>query len=257
MMGQRVKWVLAIGLFASSLAASRLAEAQALSVVNVSAPAINCVFSTSCTVTVNDTSSGIPLPGATGGGFLQSRTIVGTTGAPAAGFTGYLYRVDLTQAIGITNIPCVTSVRIPFGPVSAFQYNGAGPVDQVFVVTGGGIGTIGLSSAVKSGDNITFTFSSPVCAGGGPPGASSFFFGLTSTRVPLSKASVVTQTAGGPLSLGVRAPNLDRCTVGGPFTSAADPCTTQICAVDSFCCNVEWDGICVSEVSSVCHLSCP
>jgi hypothetical protein len=257
MVGQHIKWVLAIVLLASLLAASRLAEAQVLSVVNVSAPAINCVFSTSCTTSGIDTSSSIPLPGSTSGGFLQSRTIVGRTGAPAAGFTAYLYRVDLTNAIGITNIPCVTSVKIPFGPVSSFQYNGTGPLDQVFVVTGGGSGTIGLSSAVQSGDDITFTFSSPVCAGGGPPGASSFFFGLTSTRVPSSKASVVTHTAGGPLSIGVRAPNLDRCTAGGPFTSAADPCTTQICAADSFCCNVGWDSLCVSEVSSICHLSCP
>jgi hypothetical protein len=45
-------------------------EAVALKVVNVSAPAINCVFNPTCTVTVNDTTANIAM--STGGtGFLQ------------------------------------------------------------------------------------------------------------------------------------------------------------------------------------------
>ena len=36
-------------------------SAAPLRVVNVSAPAINCVFNPSCTVTVNDTSDNIPM----------------------------------------------------------------------------------------------------------------------------------------------------------------------------------------------------
>jgi len=32
---------------------------------------------------------------------------------------------------------------------------------------------------------------------------------------------------------------------------------TQICAKDSYCCNTQWDGICVGEVQSICHKSCP
>ncbi len=33
---------------------------------------------------------------------------------------------------------------------------------------------------------------------------------------------------------------------------------TQICGVDSFCCATLWDGICVSEVRTVCNsLKCP
>jgi hypothetical protein len=33
-------------------------------------------------------------------------------------------------------------------------------------------------------------------------------------------------------------------------------CAQQICGVDPFCCNTAWDGICVSEVASVCGLGC-
>ena len=47
------------------------------------------------------------------------------------------------------------------------------------------------------------------------------------------------------------------CTTGGALTSGCDPCATQICAADSFCCTNSWDSICVGEVSSVCHQSCP
>ena len=41
----------------------------------------------------------------------------------------------------------------------------------VFVVTSGGLGTVGLKSAVQAGVKIVFTFTAPVC-----PGATSYFF---------------------------------------------------------------------------------
>jgi hypothetical protein len=31
---------------------------------------------------------------------------------------------------------------------------------------------------------------------------------------------------------------------------------TQICASDPYCCSTSWDSTCVSEVSTVCGLSC-
>jgi subtilisin-like proprotein convertase family protein len=48
-----------------------------------------------------------------------------------------------------------------------------------------------------------------------------------------------------------------KCTTGTRLTSGCDPCVTQICAADSFCCSNTWDSICVGEVSSICHQSCP
>ncbi|MFO0873017.1 MAG: hypothetical protein U0575_03480 [Phycisphaerales bacterium] len=45
------------------------------------------------------------------------------------------------------------------------------------------------------------------------------------------------------------------------FTASADPfcsgagCCTQVCAVDPFCCDVAWDGICVDEAKAICGAS--
>jgi subtilase family serine protease len=47
------------------------------------------------------------------------------------------------------------------------------------------------------------------------------------------------------------------CSTGVKLTATCDSCASQICAADSFCCNNSWDSICVGEVSSVCHQSCP
>jgi hypothetical protein len=47
------------------------------------------------------------------------------------------------------------------------------------------------------------------------------------------------------------------CNTGVALTSGCNSCATSICAADSFCCNNTWDSICVGEVSSVCHLTCP
>jgi hypothetical protein len=229
-----------------------------LGVVNVGSSAVTCVFNTSCTVTVSDTVGNIPLPGISGGARLQSRTFVGGAGAPAAGFHGYEYRVDLTNAVGITAIPCVSALRVAFGPAASFQYDGAGPLDQVYVVTSGGVGTIGLASAVKTGDEITFTFASPVCGGGHPGGgATSYFFGLASRRAPSAITAVVVPSSGSALSVAGTAPNLDKCTTGAALVSDADACVSSVCAADSFCCNVTWDAVCVREVRTVCgSLSC-
>ena len=53
------------------------------------------------------------------------------------------------------------------------------------------------------------------------------------------------------------------CTSGPastPFTSGCDAsfgdCATQICASDPFCCNNDWDGLCVNQVTTVCGLNC-
>lgn len=255
MVGQRVRWILP----AILLAWPQLAGAEVLGVVNVGFPAVNCVFNTTCTITVSDFVASIPVPGIAGTARLQSRMFTGSAGAPAAGFHGYMYRVDLTDAGGILNIPCVQSLRVTFGPVASFQYNGAGALDQVFVATTGGVGTIGVSSATKTGDDITFNFASPVCAGGSPGrGASSFFFGLASDRAPQAVTATVTQLGGGDLSVAARAPGRYKCTAGTPLSGASDACVASICAVDPFCCGSAWDSLCIAEVRTVCDsLVCP
>jgi hypothetical protein len=51
------------------------------------------------------------------------------------------------------------------------------------------------------------------------------------------------------------------CATGATLTPACDAgsktsCVTAICAVDPYCCNVQWDSICVAEVSGVCGKHC-
>jgi hypothetical protein len=162
------------------------ATAASLSVVAVSAPAINCVFETDCTIVVTDSIGTIPVPNlASGAARLQSRTFAGKAGAPAAGKTGYEYRVDLTTAVTNAEFSCVTDLAVDFGPVTKLQYDSTGPTDHVYVVTKGGLGKIGLFAAEQTGSIVTFTFNQPVCAGHSPnTGDTTFFFGLTSEFAP-------------------------------------------------------------------------
>jgi hypothetical protein len=47
------------------------------------------------------------------------------------------------------------------------------------------------------------------------------------------------------------------CATGVALANGCDPCVTQICAADSYCCNNNWDSICVDEVGSICGRTCP
>src|SRR5450759_3119994 len=66
-----------------------------LNVVTVGAPAVNCVIDPTCRITVSDSIAPVPTA-ISGTSFLQSRTFTGNSGAPANGFYGYEYRIDLT-----------------------------------------------------------------------------------------------------------------------------------------------------------------
>jgi hypothetical protein len=184
-----------------------IAAAVTLKVVNVSAPAINCVFNSACTFTVQDTSSNIVM--STGGtGFLQSRTFKGATGSPAAGLFGYEYRLDLRSAVGARATSCIDWMMISFGPVvSTLNYGGDARPDQVFVITNGGLGNIGIASAVQTGSNIKLKFTTPICEGSAPgKGDSSFFWGLTSKAQAKSVTAMIHETGGATHVVKARSP---------------------------------------------------
>ncbi len=185
-------------------------QAQELRVVEVGAPAINCLFDPACRVGGDDTIDVIPIP-ASGTHFLQSRTLTGRRGSAAAGLYIYQYRIDLRRAVGMTYVPCLNSMSLAFGPVvNTLDFDGNGKVgDEVFVVTRGGLGTVGLASAEKAGNVITFHFSSPVCAGGRPgDGQSTFFFGLVSTHAPGQTTATVLENTGTAYQAQARAARL-------------------------------------------------
>jgi hypothetical protein len=172
-----------IALAAVAMLASA-AEAQSLKIVEVSAPAINCVFNATCKITVSDTSGNILFSTVSPGtAWLQSRTYAGQPGTPAAGLTGYEYRISMTQASGQAD--CITGFTVNFGPHTPLPYKDNTPAD-VFVITGGGLGTISLKSAQRFGDVIELTLAAPLCLNG-PADAknTTFFIGLAAAAAPM------------------------------------------------------------------------
>jgi hypothetical protein len=194
--------------FLSSLAGAALfllplsAKANVLNVVNVGAPAINCVFNVTCTVVVTDSVGNFVPPGDAGNARLQSRTYLGAAPAPLAGKMAYVYRVDLTAATTPLAVNCVTALQVTFGPVVPGPYTPGGLKD-VYVVTSGGLGSIGIASATYAAGAVTFNF-----AGGGVcPGATSFFFGLASaTTAPVPGTATLFYSAGGSATTADRVP---------------------------------------------------
>ncbi len=204
----------AFGLMLAPLAA----QAGPLTIVNVNAPAVNCVFNPSCTVVVTDSLGTFFLPGDAGTARLQSRTYVGATGAPAAGLTAYVYRVDLTSATAPrpNTVNCVRQLILDIGPIVKLNYLPPSPThgpikSDVFVITSGGLGTIGLSSAAQAGNIVTFTFTKPVCpkpltATAVIPGETSFFFGLAARTAPKPSTARLLYTLGGGGTTAARVP---------------------------------------------------
>jgi hypothetical protein len=188
---------------------SSTAGAASLSVVQVAAPTINCVFETDCTIVVTDSVGTIPIPNLIGGAArLQTRTFAGKPGAPAAGKFGYEFRLDLTTAVTNEEFSCVTDLAVDFGVITKLQYNKAGPTDDIFVVAKGGLGKIGILSAEQDGNVVTFTFSQPVCAGHTPnTGDTTFFFGLTSAFAPKSITAKVGVPGLLPVDVPARGPD--------------------------------------------------
>jgi len=198
-----------IGMLATAAALAATcapASAAPLTIVETGFPAANCLFQASCTIVVSDSTGKVDLGFDSGSGFFQSRIWNAAAGTPAAGKTGYLYRLDLRGAAGFTE--CVVGVTMNFGPVAKLPYK-SGSMDDVFVGTSGGLGTIKLQSADQEGGVITFTFAKPVCPkSGAVAGETTFFFGLASTKPPHATAGTLF-TAGSPgfYAIDLRTPN--------------------------------------------------
>ena len=121
-------------------------HAAQLKVVKVNAPAINYLFSSNRTVTVNDVVASFvtDLPPSTVNptnppltqtnlafsGFLQSRSYQGQPGTPEAGLTAYEYRLVLQHLQAATGVPMgsrdifvsINSMTLNFSPYSSFNY---------------------------------------------------------------------------------------------------------------------------------------
>lgn len=210
----------------ASLAVAPAAAAQNQSIVTVSAPQINCVFSTSCTVTVTDLATPYFMTG-----FLQSRVYQAQPGSPAAGKWVYEYRVDLTNVLGTTAVPAMTSLSMPVAaPIVAMDFNADGNAgDQVFVVTGGGLGVVGPSTAWLHGDTLHFTFATPVLAGSSPGGGqSSYFFGFVADSPPTDVGARIEANLATDVFLAARAPQFAAGGSAAPSASPSAPGRTRV-----------------------------
>src|SRR5262249_28620560 len=99
-----------------------------------------------------------------------------------------------------------------------------------------------------NGNNETCTVAAPQVG--------SYFVMLRGFRAYAGVTLVASFTVGGPPPPPPMCAH-SLCTTGTRLTSGCDPCVTQICAADSFCCRSSWDSICVGEVSSICGQTCP
>ena len=165
-----------------------LAQSGPLVIVTVDAAALLCIYDKSCKVSSSDSSVAFEMPDIIGTQprpRLHTRTIRGAAGAPAGGKTGYLYRLDLTNVVGASDVSCATAFKLDVGPTAKFEYFKNGANADVFVVSTGAAGTVGLSKAERIGSGVTFTFRKSICVGTGPKGGeSSLFFGVTSDHPP-------------------------------------------------------------------------
>jgi len=207
-MRHALSFLVAVGILVVTLAPA--ADAGPLKVVSVSSPAYLYVFSPNGTVVSLLSADSFAVSGAAGLARLESRYGIGQPGSPAEGLHRYMYRLFLTDVAGLTVAPCIKSMTIRVGTVvSTLDYDGdAVAGDQVFVVTSGAPGSVGVASAVQTGGNVTFTFEGAgVCAGSGAgSGDSSFDFGLVSTRTPRFVTATLTDDAFASYTPQARAP---------------------------------------------------
>ena len=112
------------------------ARAAPLNFVNVRAP-VHCIFNTPCAVLAStDTFATIDVSSLVwqGTAHLQSRTFKVNFAAPIGEKEFYEYRVDMTQTVTSADAACITDLSIDFGPVFKLQYNGAGALDDGYVI---------------------------------------------------------------------------------------------------------------------------
>jgi len=48
----------------------------------------------------------------------------------------------------------------------------------------------------------------------------------------------------------------DLCEPGEPLEPTCDPCVEKVCGQDPFCCDFEWDSVCVGKAEQLCGLGC-
>ena len=114
--------------------------------------------------------------------------------------------------------------------------------------TGGGGGTAGDAGGTAGGGGTAGNGG----GGGGDTGGGDLAMTMTGPA-DMSHAQAPPDLATGSSSNCAH----DICTSGTKLTNGCDPCVTQICTQDSYCCVTKWSSQCVTEVGTICNQSCP
>jgi hypothetical protein len=199
-MGTTLRLALCVGAIATGpvlVAAPAAAQSVTLFPAQVSEANIEALFGQPGSEEVTD----IPLPGINGKAVLHSRIIKAAPGSRAEGRFAYEYRVDLSNAVTFVDLSCVTNLSVRFGPIeklpSAAGAPGIALRDVYAIKQGVPPNQIGFSTAVQTGDLVTFTFERLVCAGDGRnPGNTTFAFGLASRDSPDRAVQVLIDAIG-------------------------------------------------------------
>ena len=167
-------------------------SAASLTIANVTQAQINCIYDRACRGLGTNSSDNLQFYQQGNGAQIRTRTLTGVAGSPAAGKTGYQYRIDLTAAN--LNSECIRGMAVGFGTIDQLNYKGSGPT-HVFVITSGGPGTVAPSSVDFNASTglILIEFGQPVC-----PGKSSFEIGLSSSSARATRAPVWLWEASAP-----------------------------------------------------------
>ncbi len=185
------------------------AMAEPLTAINLSSPAIRCVFSTSkrCNLDGTATTGAIAIPGLSGSAVLHSLTFPAFADSQAAGTYGYEFRVDLSQAKAGPTKVCVMRLTVDAGEIRRLPYTGRADLFDVFVINTHATGFVGLAWAARAEQAITFAFAKPVCPGAGSDtGESSYFFGFAAAAKPREITARVELDNGETLQVPARAP---------------------------------------------------
>lgn len=185
------------------------AIAEPLTTINLSSPAIRCVFSTHqhCNLDGTDTVGAIAIPGISGNAVLHTLTFPAFADSHAAGTYGYEFRFDLSQAKAGPTKACITRFTVEAGEIRKLPYTGRDALFDVFVQNTHVSGMVGVASAERSGQSVTFIFAKPVCPGAGSDkGETSYFFGFAAATAPREISSQVGLDNGETIPVAARAP---------------------------------------------------
>ncbi|KAJ3197388.1 hypothetical protein HK101_003814 [Irineochytrium annulatum] len=163
--------------------------------------------------------------------------------------------VDALQAVhGISfqNGDICNTIYQASGSSSDYAYNVAGvkfPYAIELRDTGSNGFTLPASQIVPSGQEVAAAMKAVLTYM-----YSQYSGGSTTTTKTTSTSTTTKTTTTSTATTSTCAHN--KCSTGTKLVASCDPCVNKIIAQDSYCGSTKWDSQCVSEVNSICGITC-